>query len=192
MQYTDIYEAINKDDAEGVVQFLPEHLEDMYRCGMTPLVYACYHDKIDIVALLLSWRPDLNKKDRNDWTVLHWICYCQNKHSSTILKMLLEHNPDINVQDCHGQTPYHISCGMGNSQTGLILLKHGANYEIKDKKGLTGIDVVCSYTENTKKQAKRIKGALMKKLKNHLKEQEKSKSKDLRLDSASLENELVF
>lgn len=51
-------------------------------------------------------RQDINIKDQERCTPLHWACYC-NSHK--IINFLISLGADVNARDINGETPLHIA-----------------------------------------------------------------------------------
>jgi len=57
------------------------------------------------------------------------------------LLLLLKHKPNINLQDSTGQTAAHYAALVGNSEILEVLLKNGADVNIRDEDDQTPLDV---------------------------------------------------
>ena len=51
-------------------------------------------------------QADINTKDTDLSTPLHWACFCQ---SHKIINFLISLGADVNAQDMNGDTPLHIA-----------------------------------------------------------------------------------
>jgi len=51
-------------------------------------------------------RQDINTKDTDDSTPLHWACFCS---SHRIINFLISLGADVNAEDAQGDTPLHIA-----------------------------------------------------------------------------------
>jgi len=59
-----------------------------------------------VVEYLVNQRADINAKDENDWTPLHFAA--QNIHLS-VVEYLVNHKAEINAKDNKGITPLDLS-----------------------------------------------------------------------------------
>ncbi|CBY37245.1 unnamed protein product, partial [Oikopleura dioica] len=62
------------------------------------------------------------------------------------MENILESNPNLNVskQDNHKQTPLHYAAFIGNENTCVTLIRHGAQIDVKDNIGLTPLHRACA------------------------------------------------
>jgi len=83
---------------------------------------------------------DINQKDKEGWTPLHYAC--SNGYES-IVSILLEKGANVNEKDIDGCTPLHNACINGYGSVVSILLEKGANVNEKDKTGYTPLHYAC-------------------------------------------------
>jgi ankyrin repeat protein len=116
------------------------------------LIEAAKENNLPEVRRLFSVGADVNAKNQNGSTPLHWACVMGHVQ---VFKELVEHGADIEVKDNIGSTPLHLACctdhlaavnellspNDSNGTTTTILGKRksraGANTEAKDKDGNT-------------------------------------------------------
>ena len=67
-------------------------------------IMACQNGHEAIVSLLLEKGADVNAKNNDGWTPLHWAS--ENGHEA-IVSLLLEKGADVNAKDNDGETPLH-------------------------------------------------------------------------------------
>ncbi|CAD8161175.1 unnamed protein product [Paramecium octaurelia] len=114
---------------------------------------------------------DLNIRDLDDWTPLHFACLQSNveivqlllhqqanpkllsldgksplhvaamKNHLTICDLLINFGADLNAQDSDQNTPLHIASLHGNDQVCTILLEKKANHDVKNYQHLTPIEM---------------------------------------------------
>ncbi|CAD8075220.1 unnamed protein product [Paramecium sonneborni] len=114
---------------------------------------------------------DLNIRDLDDWTPLHFACQQNNteivqlllhqqanpklvsldkktplhiaavKNNSTICELLINFGADVDAQDSDQNTPLHIASLYGNDQACKILIEKRANHNLKNYQHLTPIEV---------------------------------------------------
>jgi ankyrin repeat protein len=98
------------------------------------LILAARDNNLPEVSRLLSAGADVNVKNYNSETPLHWASYYGIVH---VLKELVEHGADIEAETSYGCTPLHWACDNGHVAVVKKLLDHGANTEAKDIDGNT-------------------------------------------------------
>ena len=87
------------------------------------------NDNIQEVKKLLP-KVDINCKDVNDWTALHYAS------SVNMCKLLLENSANPNItEDLSNLTPLMLVSGKGDIGSAKLLLKHGANINTKSPDG---------------------------------------------------------
>ncbi|RUS91055.1 hypothetical protein EGW08_001183 [Elysia chlorotica] len=86
--------------------------------------------------------------DPNKIGLLKWNPIHEASHNGErdILKLLIQYKGDVNQQDTlHRNTPLHYAAKEDNSACVTVLLKAGARVDIKNKEGLTCLDVATSF-----------------------------------------------
>lgn len=106
------------------------------------LMLAVMKGHYEIVKYLLSKGADINfiyGKDKVN--LLHIAIEHKGRfyHSTDILELLIEAGININCQDRYGNVPLHVACRTYaiNSDVILILMKQGADMDIKNNYGLS-------------------------------------------------------
>ena len=90
---------------------------------------------------------DINVRDRNESTPLHWAVYVCSPICVSFL--LAQPNIMIDAQDMWGQTPLHIAVKRSDLRIIRQLLVKGADTEVKSKEGNTPLDLASlSFDEN--------------------------------------------
>jgi ankyrin repeat protein len=89
---------------------------------------AARENNLPEVSRLLSVGADVNVKDDNGWTPLHW---ASNQGHVQVFKELVDHGADIDAEDPDGWTPLHWACFKSNVALVNELLSRGANTEAK-------------------------------------------------------------
>jgi ankyrin repeat protein len=109
--------------------------------GRTALMYALADGlEHEIIQLLIERGADVNHFDKQKWTPLHIAASYQNLEA---VKILIENQADIDAQDKFGNTPLW-RCSMNKEPNiGIvhILLKHGANPDLKNNANNSARDV---------------------------------------------------
>ncbi len=95
-------------------------------------------DYVEVVAMLLGAKADMNTKNIYDNTPL---VVAARQKSTAIVDMLLEHGAPVNQPGRRGRTPLHAAVSFPGNEisTGIIksLLKAGASLDTKDDNGDT-------------------------------------------------------
>ena len=124
--------------------------------GSTPLMEAAYEADISRVEELLEKGEDVNAKDSDDSTALHWTVYGSGFYyeeeietddgaSVDIASILLEAGADVNAQDVYGSTVIVSAVNYENVELVKLLLDHGADPLIQDENGMSALDYAEDY-----------------------------------------------
>ncbi|CAK64069.1 unnamed protein product (macronuclear) [Paramecium tetraurelia] len=138
------------------------------------LLQCVQHNDKDKVIELLSQSDvyiDINIKDYDDWTPLHFACQQNNleivqfllnkeanpkslsldkksplhiasiKNNSEICELLINYGANLDEQDSDLNTPLHIASKYGNEKVCQILLEKNGNHESKNNQSLTPIEL---------------------------------------------------
>lgn len=108
--------------------------------GKTILHLACAEGDVEAVPILISWKPDLNIRDKEGQTPLFLSC---SNGFSAIVEILLLAGADPNKPDKNGDTPLHVSCRVGFCQTAKLLISHGADQEQVNLSNETPLHFAC-------------------------------------------------
>lgn len=121
--------------------------KDMYRGGLTPLLFAAREGCIDCLRVLLEEGADIDLPDPDGATAL--IVALLNYHWDTG-RFLIEAGADVNLWDIYGQSPLYVAVDMNTPPVGRrielpsmdfdtgtdivrVLLEHGANPNVQLK-----------------------------------------------------------
>ncbi|KAM9384645.1 receptor-interacting serine/threonine-protein kinase 4 [Pholidichthys leucotaenia] len=105
--------------------------------GSTPLHLATEKHLKPLVEVLLSRRgTNVNAKDEDQYTALHWAA--QNGDEA-ITRLLLDRGAAINETDGRGRTPAHLACQHGQENVFRVLLSRCADIQIKGKDNWTAL-----------------------------------------------------
>lgn len=124
--YATIFLAIQNDDIEAVQKFIEESpglVGEPDKNAMTPLFYAAYYGKTEIVKLLIAKGSDVNYRRINGETSLHMAA---NFNHVDIVKLLVENGADIHAGPRSGMTPIRYAINGGAKETAEFLLEKGA------------------------------------------------------------------
>nr|CAG8536530.1 15087_t:CDS:10 [Entrophospora candida] len=90
-------------------------------------------NEVNEIILDQDKKTDLNKKDNQGLTLLHWAC---DRGHLDIVKLLIENDADINVLSVDNETPMHYE----QLECARYLYKNDADLSIKDNEGLTAFE----------------------------------------------------
>ena len=91
---------------------------------MTPICWAAYKGKLEVVKMLLEAGSDPNTADGNGNCPLHWAV---KRGFKSTAKLLLDSGADLNQTDGHGQTPLYWAARIGHTDVVRMLLNAGAD-----------------------------------------------------------------
>ncbi|CAJ1964765.1 unnamed protein product [Cylindrotheca closterium] len=111
----------------------PDQLEDE-ETYMSPLIFACEYQHVDIAKLLVHHGADVNARDCRGWTPLHYACYRSNL---PIAETLLDKGADVEATDRDGWTPLFLA---SRKEFVQLLLDNGANIRARCNEGFTPLD----------------------------------------------------
>ncbi|XP_058770243.1 protein VAPYRIN-LIKE-like [Vicia villosa] len=86
------------------------------------LLRAARVDNVHALKRCLGEGAEVNRKDQNGWTPLHWASF---KGRIKSVKVLLEHGAEVDCVDDAGYTPLHCAAEAGHLQVALVLIAHG-------------------------------------------------------------------
>ena len=132
LKVTDIYSATQV----GAMDFVIEKINSLYffnkkstlnkpdKNGFTALHYAAYHNRLDVLILLLEQGANPSIKDSYGYQPLHWAA---KQGAYATVRTLIEHKAPINGKGEYNRTPIHMSVFNGKIETTIFLLKNEAN-----------------------------------------------------------------
>lgn len=96
---------------------------------------------INIVEILINNGADVNGTDVQNQSVLHHAVINPQYASTDFIKYLVDKGADINAKDVYGHTPLFIAFGLRNKNAVDILIKLGADINVRTNDGSTYKDV---------------------------------------------------
>lgn len=105
--------------------------------GFSPLHWACFAGRYNIVDMLLNRGARINATNMGDDTALHLAA--SHGHVDCV-NLLLKNNADVNALNEHGNTPLHYACFWGYAEIAELLINHGAQANVANVDGDTPID----------------------------------------------------
>ncbi|XP_023314366.1 ankyrin repeat domain-containing protein 27-like isoform X1 [Trichogramma pretiosum] len=109
--------------------------------GETALHIAAGVGCIEIIQLLLDAGAHVNLPTRSEGrTPLHLAC--QNEHPSAVKLLLASANCNPDAKDHSRDTPLHLAARSGSVRIVEMLVRHGANFKLRNINGMTALDEV--------------------------------------------------
>jgi ankyrin repeat protein len=137
-------EGASADDyGDGVVDKTPlmesvDEIEDFYD-----------DSRADVTRLLLEHQADVNRRDRDGWTALH---YAVGAGRAAVL-LLLEAGADPNAAAADGATPLHEAVRRMNAGSVATLCRFGADRRAVDHQGRTPAELLAHEDGNDEERA---------------------------------------
>jgi len=163
---TTIHEAAQRGDSTIVKVWLranPDLVFSKDQEGSTPLIIAAregfkfgemhlvdFADAFQerykrVVELLLANHADVNAKDKQGWTALHWTTFVGTKKG--VAELLLANKADVNAKGNRGETPLHIAAEHGHRDLVELLLANKADANVKDNDGKTPLNLAGNHKD---------------------------------------------
>lgn len=112
-----------------------------------PLLFSC--DNVATMGFLLDCKAELEGKDTQGFTRLHYACVCQQVE---IVSFLIERGANVNTKDAEGLTPLYWAYQFGNISIVRLLL--GGKAKVDTRSGLSPLYLACDHLD--KKQSLEI------------------------------------
>jgi len=93
-----------------------------------------YLDIARTLVMLTSYRGDINAKDREGNTPLH---YAAGSISKEFAKLLIDEGADVNAKNKFDRTPLHIAAAENREENVQLLIENGADVDARDEYGWT-------------------------------------------------------
>lgn len=119
-----MYEAVEKNDRNKIIQLIKEGAPLNYYKKSTPLHHAVKNGDLELVKLLLEYGADVNLTITNGITPLHRAVSCQHIE---IVKYLIQNNADVNAETIDYWIPLHSACSNGNLEIIDYLIQNGGD-----------------------------------------------------------------
>ena len=100
--------------------------------GDTKLMIAVELEDLNLIKELISNGAEVNIKDKNSYTAVHYAVCNNGKNGVKILKFLAKHGVELNVKNNWGVTPVHMAVAYDNIKALKYLVKHGLDVNSKD------------------------------------------------------------
>ncbi|KAH0545006.1 hypothetical protein FGG08_000932 [Glutinoglossum americanum] len=104
----------------------------------TALHFCASKNNIDVARKLLAHKASARIRDKRSQLPIHRAAAIG---SVPMVKLLIENNSPLNAADISGLTPLHHAISEGHGDTALLLLKAGAETDVRDREGQLAIDL---------------------------------------------------
>lgn len=139
---TEIFEAAKHGKAEIVKRMLEADAElvNAVDGGLkaTVLHWALIYGKKDVIKVILSYDPDVNKEEAHKGTTLHWAAHFDDAEH---IEWLLNRGAEIDHVNRYGRTPLLVAARRGCTKVADILLKRGADINARLRDGSTALHI---------------------------------------------------
>jgi len=106
-----------------------------YECDESEVWYATYFARLELLLRASSWQA--RACDSKGRTPLHWCPVWGLAPHTQAAQKLIDCSCPLNKQDSNGQTALHIAAKYGHEPMVDLLLRKGADTNIRDKQGVT-------------------------------------------------------
>lgn len=135
-----IFDYIRHNDLDSIKNYIKvgSDLNITNINGFTPLIYASFLGRFDVIKLLLNENVFLDKTNANGMTALS--ITSEYREHYNIVKLLLEFGANPNIKDIHDNTALiHACCGFNNLNNIKLLLDNNADINLQNDKGRTAL-----------------------------------------------------
>ncbi|XP_046984069.1 ankyrin-3-like [Schistocerca americana] len=98
------------------------------------LIVAAKEGSVSKVRTLVAMGADVEAKDDDKWTALHWAA---RRGHVEVVRRLLEDGADVNARDRWQNTPLHMAAWIGNAAVVRLLAASSADPNARDQSGIT-------------------------------------------------------
>ena len=110
-QPVDVWKLIVKNDVQTFKQIVESKDFDINKTiaknGLTPQMIATSEQRREILPIIFSKKPDINKKDTFGKTAMH---YAASNGDISNLDLQIKYGGDINTRNNAGETPFMKAC----------------------------------------------------------------------------------
>ena len=128
--------AASNGDVDSLSTMSTSELCGIDENGNTSLIWGSYAGRDEVVSIFLGKVPALNLNVRGYLSATA-ICQASRRGKTVILRMLLKENADPNIPNEKLQRPLHSAAFKKQPNAVNLLLQHGANPLVLDRKGRT-------------------------------------------------------
>ncbi|MFC2167482.1 ankyrin repeat domain-containing protein [Acidobacteriota bacterium] len=106
--------------------------------GATALHWACIYGKKEVAAVILTYKPDVNREEAHAGTSMHWAAHFDD---AEVIDWLLDLGAEIDHVNNYGRTPFLVAARRGCTMVINTLFKRGANINQKLRDGSTALHI---------------------------------------------------
>eukprot|EP00026_Physarum_polycephalum_P007220 Phypoly_transcript_07277.p1 GENE.Phypoly_transcript_07277~~Phypoly_transcript_07277.p1 ORF type:complete len:507 (+),score=93.38 Phypoly_transcript_07277:66-1586(+) len=131
-----LLQAARDGDKEIAIQLLVDGADQNGKdaLGYTPLMWAVYYNRVEIVEILLYYNVNLNAKSKGGFTAMH---VAVSKGSTACVSLLCKSGANLSSRSNTGYTPLHEGSNSGKLDSIKILLDYKAQINLKTSEGFT-------------------------------------------------------
>ena len=134
-----IHFAVQYAPPETLKKFIDIHQKDLNvnakdKLGMTPLMFTAWHERPDVINVLVKARAIVNAQDNDGWTSLMYAAKSGNPDS---VNALVNAGADVNAKNNIGRTPLMYAAQSGNIDSVNALVNASADVNAKSIYGDT-------------------------------------------------------
>lgn len=100
---------------------------------------------VDPIHILERWNPNVNVKDEDKMTALHWALALDIRNRKKIIELLLDKGADVNTKTDDGEMPLHSAIRTSKIDIVELLLAKGADVNATDQNGQTPLHLAARY-----------------------------------------------
>lgn len=141
----EIHDAVARGDLEQVKKLLQDNIELLNQRDVetaTPLAYAILNHHNDIARYLIEQNADINLKDKDNDSPLHYTGIFGNQEIAELL--LAKGATSLNEGNNRQSTPLHFACEGGHAEVVEFLLDSGADMNARDGTGRNALLSACA------------------------------------------------
>jgi len=140
---SDIVELASRGHLDVLLALLdasPHRVNEKNRFGVCALVGAIRSNERETALALLERGADPHTLDSDSWTPLHWSCH--SFEQIDVVRALVANGAMVDAQEKRGWTGLHFAASKGYLAIVRYLLKHGADFEIRNHDNETFLEVL--------------------------------------------------
>ncbi|CAG8513984.1 8952_t:CDS:2 [Ambispora leptoticha] len=140
LRYIEVIENANKNqDSRGFAVSTLSHIDDEAEEKFLEPDIFCFakQGKISDIIKLLDSTVDINTKDKQGLTALHW---ASDSGQLKVVELLVERGADVNALTNERETPLHYACLSEQLEVARFLYRHGTNITLQDDEGKTALE----------------------------------------------------
>lgn len=128
------------EEVEHFISENPNSVKFINKNGDGVIHLAIKYQSLKTIQLLVNHGASVNNKNNDGNTPLHEAM----GSTSAVSDFIDKYRPKINVVNNEGNTPLHIATERGHLELILLLLKNGANLELRNKDNMSAYDIAQS------------------------------------------------